>query len=188
MRFPSPLIPGTLVLRYKRFLADIRLDDGTLVTAHCTNTGSMLGCKEPGSRVYLSDQSGRGRKLAFTWELIRVGRTLVGINTLAANKLAREGIETGVIRELQGYESLRAEVPTRPGARLDFLLESPEKRCYVEVKNVTLVVDRVAAFSRRRQRARHQAPEGAHTAATKGKPGGAAVRDPEGRLPLLQAR
>ena len=146
MKFPSPLIPGTLVERYKRFLADVRLDDGTLVTAHCTNTGSMLGCKEPGSRVYLSDQSGRGRKLAFTWELIRVGRTLVGINTLAANRLAREGIETGVIRELQGYESLRAEVPTRPGARLDFLLESPEKRCYVEVKNVTLVVNRVAAF------------------------------------------
>ena len=146
MRFPAPLIPGTLLKRYKRFLADVRLDDGTRVTAHCTNTGSMLGCNEPGSRVYLSDQSGKGRKLPFTWELIRVGRTLVGINTLAANRLAREGIETGVVRELQGYDHLRAEVPTRPGARLDFLLESPGKRCYVEVKNVTLVVDRVAAF------------------------------------------
>ena len=146
MRFTAPLIPGTLIQRYKRFLADVRLDDGTLVTAHCTNTGSMLGCNEPGSRVYLSDQSGRGRKLDYTWELIRVGRTLVGINTLAANRLAREGIETGVVTELQGYERLRAEVPTRPGSRLDFLLEGADGQCYVEVKNVTLVVDRVAAF------------------------------------------
>ncbi len=146
MRFPSPLIPGTLVERYKRFLADVRLDNGTVVTAHCTNTGSMLGCKEPGSRVYLSDQSGRGRKLDYTWELIRVGRTLVGINTLAANRLAREGIEGGVIQELQGYEHVRAEVPTRPGSRLDFLLQGPAEQCYVEVKNVTLVVDRAAAF------------------------------------------
>ena len=146
MRFSSRLIPGTLIRRYKRFLADVRLDDGTLVTAHCTNTGSMLGCKSPGSRVYLSEQNGRGRKLPFTWELIRVGRILVGVNTLAANRLAREGIETGVIRELQGYESLRAEVPTRPGARLDFLLENPAQQCYVEVKNVTLLVNRVAAF------------------------------------------
>ena len=146
MRFPAPLIPGTLIQRYKRFLADVRLDDGTLVTAHCTNTGSMQGCNAPGSRVYLSEQHGKNRKLPFTWELIRVGRTLVGINTLAANRLAREGIETGLVRELQGYESLRAEVPTRPGARLDFLLENPAQQCYVEVKNVTLVVDRVAAF------------------------------------------
>lgn len=146
MRFPSPLIPGTLLRRYKRFLADVRLDDGTLVTAHCTNTGSMMGCNEPGSRVYLSEQSGKGRKLPFTWELIRVGRTLVGINTLAANRLAREGIETGVIRELQGYAQLRPEVRTRPGSRLDFFLERPGEQCYVEVKNVTLVVDRVALF------------------------------------------
>lgn len=146
MRFSSPLIPGTLIRRYKRFLADVRLDDGTVVTAHCTNTGSMLGCNEPGSRVYLSEQPGKNRKLPFTWELIRIGRTLVGINTLAANRLAREGIETGVIRELQDYESLRPEVPTRPGSRLDFLLEKPSQQCYVEVKNVTLVVDRVATF------------------------------------------
>jgi len=146
MRFSSPLIPGTLLKRYKRFLADVRLDDDTLVTAHCTNTGRMLGCSAPGSRIYLSDQSGKGRKLEFTWEIIRVGTSLVGINTLAANRLTREGIEGGVIRELQGYEHLRAEVPTRPGTRLDFLLESPTEHCYVEVKNVTLMIDHVAAF------------------------------------------
>ncbi len=150
MRFPSPLISGVLVERYKRFLADVRLEDGTVVTAHCTNTGSMMGCNAPGSRVYLSDQSGRGRKLNYTWEIIRVGRTLVGINTLAANRLAREGIETGRIDELRGYEKLRPEFATRPGTRLDFLLEGhpqrPSERCFVEVKNVTLAVDRVAAF------------------------------------------
>ena len=146
MRFPTPLVPGTLIQRYKRFLADVRLDDGTVVTAHCTNTGSMLGCNAPGSRVYLSEQRGKNRKLPFTWELIRVGRTLVGINTLAANRLAREGIETGVVKELQGYERLRAEVRTRPGSRLDFLLEGPDQQCYVEVKNVTLVANRVATF------------------------------------------
>ncbi len=146
MRFPTPLIPGTLIERYKRFLADVRLNDGTLVTAHCTNTGSMLGCNEPGSQVYLSEQHGRNRKLPYTWELIRVGRTLVGINTLVANRLAREGIESGVVKELQGYPRLRAEVPTRPGSRLDFLLEDANRQCYVEVKNVTLVVERVATF------------------------------------------
>ncbi len=146
MRFPAPLVPGTLIQRYKRFLADVRLDDGTVVTAHCTNTGSMRGCNAPGSRVYLSEQHGKNRKLPFTWELIRVGRTLVGINTLAANRLAREGIETGVVKELQGYERLRAEVRTRPGSRLDFLLEDADQQCYVEVKNVTLVANRVATF------------------------------------------
>ncbi len=146
MRFSRPLVPGTLIRRYKRFLADVHLDDGTVVTAHCANTGSMKGCSAPGSPVWLSEQHGRNRRLPYTWELIRVGRSLVGINTLAANRLAREGIETGVIRELQGYRSLRAEVPTRPGSRLDFLLEKPSQLCYVEVKNVTLMVDRVALF------------------------------------------
>jgi len=146
VRFASRLIPGTLIQRYKRFLADVRLGDGEIVTAHCTNTGSMTGCKEPGSKVYLSDQSGKGRKLSFTWELIRVGRTLMGINTLVANRLVREGIEKGVVEELQGYDELRAELRTRPGTRLDFFLQKSSQQCYVEVKNVTLVVDGTAMF------------------------------------------
>jgi sugar fermentation stimulation protein A len=146
MRFAPRLIPGTLLQRYKRFLADVRLGDGEIVTAHCTNTGSMMGCKEPGSKVYLSEQSGKGRKLPFTWELIRVGPTLMGINTLVANRLVREGIEEGVIEELQGYDELRAEFRTRPGTRLDFFLHKSSQQCYVEVKNVTLVVDGMAMF------------------------------------------
>ena len=186
MRFPAPLIPGTLIKRYKRFLADVRLDDGKLVTAHCTNTGSMLGCNKPGSPVYLSDQRGKGRKLDYTWELIRVGRTLVGINTLAANRLAREGIESGVVKELQGYERLQAEVPTRPGSRLDFLLHNPEQQCYVEVKNVTLVVGPRRHLPGLRQRARHQASEGVDTVAAAGPPRRAAVRYSARALSRLQ--
>ncbi|MBI5627500.1 MAG: DNA/RNA nuclease SfsA [Candidatus Rokubacteria bacterium] len=88
MRFRSPLISGRLVRRYQRFPADVRLDDWRLVTAHCPNSGSLLGCKEPGSPVYLSHHPGVGRRLAWTWEMVRVGRTWVGVNTLRAGGLA----------------------------------------------------------------------------------------------------
>ncbi len=103
MRFASPLIRGTLILRYKRFLADIRLASGAIVTAHCTNTGSMIGCKEPGSAVYLSRSDNAKRKLPYTWELIKANRTWVGINTLQPNKLVAEAVAAGVITELSGY-------------------------------------------------------------------------------------
>jgi sugar fermentation stimulation protein A len=146
MRFPSRLIPGTLVQRYKRFLADVRLADGRIVTAHCTNTGSMMGCMEPGSAVYLSRSDNVNRKLAYTWELIRVNNTWVGINTMHPNRLVAEGIERGIIRELGGYDNLRREVVTCPGTRLDLCLEGADRPCFVEVKNVTLNVDGAAAF------------------------------------------
>ena len=146
MRFKSRLIPGTLVQRYKRFLADVRLADGTIVTAHCTNTGSMMGCKEPGSAVYISRSDNQSRKLAYTWELIRVNKTWVGINTMLPNHLVAEGIERGIIGELGGYNSLRREVVTRPGTRLDLSLASAGRLCFVEVKNVSLNVDGAAAF------------------------------------------
>ena len=96
MRFTAKLIRGTLVQRYKRFLADVRLADGAIVTAHCTNTGSMLGCKEPGSVVYLSRSENKGRKLAFTWEMIQIDRHWVGINTMHPNRLVAEAIAAGV--------------------------------------------------------------------------------------------
>jgi len=146
MRFPSPLIRGTLVQRYKRFLADVRLANGEIVTAHCTNTGSMMGCREPGSIVYLSRSDNPNRKLAYTWELIRVNKTWVGINTLHPNRLVAQGIEAGVIRELRGFETIRREVVTRAGTRLDLCLEGSHGTCFVEVKNVTLAVDGAAAF------------------------------------------
>ena len=146
MRFQSRLIRGTLILRYKRFLADVRLKNGATVTAHCTNTGSMLGCKEPGSAVYISRSDNEKRKLAYTWEMIQVQRTWVGINTMHPNRLVAEGVETGVIHELKGYETIRREVVTRPGTRLDLRLEGTNGHCYVEVKNVTLAIDGAAAF------------------------------------------
>ena len=146
MRFPTPLVPGRLVKRHQRFFADVRLTGGRLVTAHCPNSGSMLGCKEPGSPVYLSHQTGRGRKLAWTWEMVRIGRTWVGVNTLWPNRLVVEAIEDGTLGELQGYAGIRREVRVSPRSRLDLLLEGGSDRCWVEVKSVTLRTGGLAAF------------------------------------------
>lgn len=146
MRFPAPLLPGTFGRRYQRFFADVRLADGRLVTAHCPNSGSMLGCLAAGSPVYLSHHPDRGRRLLYTWEMVRVGRAWVGINTLWPNRLVVEAIDNGVLAELQGYEEIRREVQIGRGTRLDLSLEGPGRRCYVEVKNVTLRTGRLAAF------------------------------------------
>jgi sugar fermentation stimulation protein A len=146
MRFPSSLVHGTLVQRYKRFLADVQLPDGATVIAHCTNTGSMTGCKTPGSAVYISRCDNPHRRLAYTWEMIRINGGWVGINTLHPNRLVAEGIQTGAIGELQGYTSVRREVCTREGTRLDLCLEGASGLCFVEVKNVTLAIDGAAAF------------------------------------------
>ena len=138
MKLPSPLIPGRLVRRYKRFLADVELADGRVVTAHCANSGSMLGNKEPGSPVLLSTSSNPKRTLPYTWELVEVNGHWVGINTSLPNRLAREGIESGVVKELQGYDTIRGEVAYGTNSRVDLLLTGASGRCYVEVKNVTL--------------------------------------------------
>jgi sugar fermentation stimulation protein A len=146
MRFKSPLIRGTLVQRYKRFLADIRLANGEVVTAHCTNTGSMMGCKEPGSAVYISRSENLNRKLLYTWELIKTDNTWVGINTLHPNKLVPEAVEAGVIQELRGYETIHREVKVSAHTRLDLCLEGGNGNCFVEIKNVSLAVNGTAAF------------------------------------------
>ena len=146
MRFASPLIRGTLIQRYKRFLADVRLASGKVVTAHCTNTGSMTGCKEPGSAVYLSRSDHANRKLRYTWELIKANHTWVGINTLHPNKLVPEALESGIITELSGYRTIRREVKVSNHTRLDLCLESEAGNCFVEIKNVTLAVNGTAAF------------------------------------------
>jgi sugar fermentation stimulation protein A len=146
MRFSSKLIPGTLIQRYKRFLADVRLASGELVTAHCTNTGSMMGCKAPGSAVYLSRSDNLNRKLPYTWELIEADGTWVGINTLHPNRLVAEAVRSGTLPELDSYPLVRREVVTRLGTRLDLCLEGNDCHCYVEVKNVTLKLHGAAAF------------------------------------------
>ncbi|HKY08699.1 MAG TPA: DNA/RNA nuclease SfsA [Candidatus Binatia bacterium] len=146
MRFPSRLIRGTLIQRYKRFLADVRLPNGEIVTAHCTNTGSMLGCNAPGSAVYLSLSPNKGRKLAYTWEMIQIDRTWIGINTFHPNHLVAEAIAAGGIPELCGYEVVRREVKVSAHSRLDLCLEGRSGCCYVEIKNVTMSFDGAAAF------------------------------------------
>jgi len=146
MRFNSRLIRGTLIQRYKRFLADVELPSGEIVIAHCTNTGSMMGCKEPGSAVYLSRSDNPNRKLPYTWELIEINRNWVGINTMHPNRLVAEAVASGAIQELAGYDCIRREVKVSAHTRLDLCLESQNGNCFVEVKNVTLATEGVAAF------------------------------------------
>lgn len=146
MRFQSRLIRGRLIRRYRRFFADVRLGSGRVVAAHCANSGSLLGCKEPGSPVFLSHHPDPWRRLKYTWEMIRVGRVWVGVNTMHPNRLVEDAVRRGVIHELQGYDAIRREVRINPRSRLDLCLERPGERCYVEVKNVTLGLDGVAAF------------------------------------------
>ncbi len=146
MKFTTPLVSGTLIQRYKRFLADIELENGSTVTAHTPNSGSMKGCQMPGSPVILSQSDNPGRKLKYTWELIRINGGWVGINTGHPNRLVREAIENGVLTELQGYTTIRPEIRYGVNSRIDLLLEGTHGKCYVEVKNVTLVEDDYALF------------------------------------------
>ncbi len=141
MQFEQELIAGKLIKRYKRFLADVQLETGQLVTAHCPNSGSMKTCDTPGWEVRLSSTDNPKRKLKYTWEMVHNGRCWIGINTILANKIAAEGIRKGVIRELQGYDVLRTERKYGLNSRVDILLESESQMCYVEIKNVTLVED-----------------------------------------------
>jgi sugar fermentation stimulation protein A len=147
MKFRSRLVEGRLIRRYKRFLADVQLDGG-VITAACPNTGSLMGCAEAGNRVWLSESDSATRKYRHTWELVEVGKTLVGINTSLPNALVHEAIDSGAIPELAGYAAIRREVAFgEERSRVDLLLESPERApCYVEVKNVTAAVTRGVAL------------------------------------------
>lgn len=157
MQFDQALVTGTLLRRYKRFFVDVRLDDGSEVVAHCPNTGSLLGCLEPGSPVALAPATGKGRKLAWTWKLVHVGRSWVGVDTALGPRLVHEALEAGRLPELSGYERVLYEVPygVEGRSRIDLLLSrggeplaargrsardlrAGDERVYVEVKNTTL--------------------------------------------------
>lgn len=149
-RFTPPLIRGTLIKRYKRFLADVRLDDGREVTAHCMNTGSMRGLTEPGTEVWLTPHDDPKRKLQWTWQIASADGVRVGINTALPNALVAHAIEHGVLPTLRGYREHKTEVRYgQERSRIDVHLSDhpdDERPCFVEVKSVTLVEGGVAMF------------------------------------------
>jgi len=146
MQFKQKLQPGLLLRRYKRFLADVELPDKKIITVHCPNSGSMLGCSSPGSRVMISRSDNPARKYPHTLEMVQSDGVWIGINTSLTNKLVHEAIEQEVVREFSRPDAIIPEVKTSPNTRLDFLLERKGTRIYLEVKNCSLAENRVAMF------------------------------------------
>jgi len=146
LEWPS-LFQGSLIKRYKRFMVDVVLDTGESVTAHCPNSGSMQECCEPGRPVYLSYHDNPKRKLKYTWELIEMPSSLVGVNTLIPNRLVATSIATDVLAEFKHYDSIHREVNTPYGSRIDLMLaKNDQDRCFIEIKNCSLVKDGTAYF------------------------------------------
>lgn len=140
MPFPSELTYGTLIKRYKRFLADIKFDSGEELTVHCPNPGAMMGITTPGSRVALSKAANPGRKLAYSWEMVEINGIWIGTNTNNPNLIVAKALAENSIPELSGYKNIKAEVKYGQNSRIDFFLtDGPTDMCLVEVKNVHLI-------------------------------------------------
>ncbi len=141
VKFDQPLIAGRLIRRYKRFLADVELSDGTVVTAHCPNSGRMTTCIGPDWPVQLSRSDNPRRKLPYTLEMTHNGHCWIVVNTLRTNAIVHHALRQGHIPELAGFDQIRTEVPLGGNSRIDFLLTFGNKKCYLEVKSVTLKSD-----------------------------------------------
>jgi sugar fermentation stimulation protein A len=139
MRYAEPLFPAVLLRRYKRFLADVRLPDGSGLTVHCANPGAMTGCAGEGWPVLLSRSPNPGRKLSHTLELVHNGSCWIGVNPCRANDVVDAAIRAGSLPGLEGYAAIRREAVLASGSRVDFLLEGPRGRCHLEVKSATLL-------------------------------------------------
>jgi sugar fermentation stimulation protein A len=147
MRVDQPVIEGRFLRRYKRFFADVELADGSVVTAHCPNTGSMIGCLAEGSRAVLRDSQNAARKLRYVLQALEVSGTLVNVDTSLPNAVVYRAVLEGRIPELAGYDSARREVPYGKSSRIDLFLDSTTRGgCWVEIKNTTLVEDGIAQF------------------------------------------
>ncbi len=139
MDFSSKLIKAKFIKRYKRFFSDHKLEDGSLVTAHCANTGAMLGVTEEGITSWLSKSNDPKRKLKWSWELVQKDKTIIGINTHNPNKIVQEAINKNKIKELSHYANLKREVKYGTNSKIDILLQDTNRKdCYVEIKNVHL--------------------------------------------------
>ncbi len=145
MKFEK-LIHGKLIKRYKRFLADIILENGEMITAHVPNSGAMTSCIEDNCDVWVSFHDDPKRKLKYTLELTKINENIICTNTGVANKIAIEAVKEGTIKELQGYNSLKPEQKYGQNSRIDILLENEKQKCYVEIKSVSLKIDNYLAF------------------------------------------
>ncbi len=145
MDFRLKLIPGKLIRRYKRFLADVELQTGEIVIAHCTNSGSMKTCLETGAPVFLTPVDDPKRKTKFTWEMIFINNSWVGINTSVPNKLVYDAVRNGSIKKLPGYTFVKPEVKFLD-SRFDIYAENEKEKCFIEVKNVSMKVGKYARF------------------------------------------
>ena len=137
MEFTKSLIKGKLIKRYKRFFADVKLDDG-IVTAHCPNTGSMKGLLEEGNDVFILPNNDPKRKRKYGLEIIKTRKNLVGVNTHLANRIAQHALENNLIKELKNNDLIKPEVFYNKETRFDFLIEKNKQKSFIEVKNVTL--------------------------------------------------
>ena len=138
MKFKERLLQGTLIKRYKRFFVDIKFKD-KIITAHCPNTGSMKGLLKSGNKTWFSKSNNPKRKLKYSLEIIKVGENLVGVNTLLTNKLVFEALNLRKIKSLVKYDSIKTEVNFFNTSRFDFLISNSKEKCFLEVKNVTLL-------------------------------------------------